>query len=89
MKTHRKLDDRLVYAFRRVLCRAPIAAEIMLLHRAFEKQYAIYKDDVEAAKAFVSVGAAPRDKTLDISVHAALAAVCLGIMNLDEALTRE
>ena len=37
----------------------------------------------------LSVGAAKRDESLDPAEHAALAAVCLGIANLDEALSRE
>ena len=32
---------------------------------------------------------AKRDETLDVAEHAALSAVCLAILNLDEALTRE
>ena len=45
--------------------------------------------DVDAAKALLDVGVAPRDASLNASEHAALTAVCLGILNLDEALTRE
>ena len=37
----------------------------------------------------LTVGAAPRDESLDPAEHAALTAVCLAILNLDEALTRE
>ena len=37
----------------------------------------------------LSVGAAARDDSLDPAVHAAMAAVCLAMLNLDEALTRE
>jgi len=37
----------------------------------------------------VSVGESPRDESLDAAEHAALGGVCLGIFNLDEALTRE
>ena len=35
------------------------------------------------------MGASKRDETLDVAEHAALSAVCLAILNLDEALTRE
>jgi hypothetical protein len=35
------------------------------------------------------VGESKRDETLDVGEHAALSAVCLAILNLDEALTRE
>jgi hypothetical protein len=54
-----------------------------------ERQRAFFtKDDGAAAKA-VSVGAAPRENQFDVHEHAALSAVCLGLFNLDEALTRE
>jgi len=54
-----------------------------------ERQLAAFRADAEAAKQFVSVGESPRDETLDVAEHAALSSVCLGIFNLDEALTRE
>jgi hypothetical protein len=44
---------------------------------------------VDAARQLLDVGESDRDKTLDPAEHAALTAVCLGLFNLDEALTRE
>jgi hypothetical protein len=35
------------------------------------------------------MGSSKRDESLDLSSHAGLSAVCLAIMNLDEAMTRE
>ncbi len=89
MKASHDLDGRLTYAFRRVLCRKPTDDDLKILRRAYSKQAAIYKADIENAKALLSVGAARRDESLDITEHAALSAVCLAILNLDEALTRE
>lgn len=43
----------------------------------------------EAAAELLAVGAAPPEPKLDTIAHAALSAVCLGILNLDEALTCE
>ena len=60
-----------------------------MLTRSHERQLALYRSDASAAKAFLNVGAAPRDESLDPSEHAAMSAVCLAILNLDEALTRE
>ena len=37
----------------------------------------------------IAVGESPRDTGLDAGEHAALAATCLAILNLDESLTRE
>ena len=83
------LDGRLSLAFRRVLCRPPTDADLTRSRRAYERQLAIYKDDLPNAQALLSVGAAKRDESLDVADQAAMTAVCLAILNLDEALTRE
>lgn len=70
-------------------CRAPSDAELTPLRRAHKKQSEFYETDLAAAKALLSVETAPCDETLRASGHAALTAVCRGILNLDEALTRE
>ncbi len=82
-------DAQLSLAFQRVVCRLPGERDLVHLRRAFEKQAAIYREDHQAAEALLSVGAAPRDTSLAAPEHAAMTAVCLGILNLDEALTRE
>ena len=89
MKVTSDLDGRLTHAFRRVLCRQPTDHDLAALRRAYDKQVAIYKADVQNARDFLSVGAARRDETLDVTEHAAMSAVCLAILNLDEAMTRE
>ena len=60
-----------------------------ILRRAYDRHAAMYRADPKAARALLSVGAAPRDETLDVGEHAALASLCLAILNLDDALTRE
>jgi hypothetical protein len=82
-------DGRLTHAFRRVLGRKPTDKELLTLRRAYEKQLTIYQADSAGAVALLGVGAAKRDESLDPAQHAALSAVCLAILNLDEALTRE
>ena len=89
MKAGATLDEQLTDAFRRVICRVPTEADMAMLRRAYEKQVEIYKTDLDGAKALLEVGATPRDEALNASEYAALTAVCLGILNLDEALTRE
>jgi hypothetical protein len=83
------LDGRLAYAFHRVLCRPPSKSEMTALRNGYEKQRLIFASDAQSALAFARVGAAAPEPTLNPTEHAALAAVCLGILNLDEALTRE
>ncbi|MCO6454845.1 MAG: PSD1 domain-containing protein [Pirellulaceae bacterium] len=83
------LDGRLTYVWRRVLGRTPAPRDLELLRRSYEKQLAVFAAEPAAAAEFLSVGAAARDPSLDAATHAALTAVCLAILNLDEAVTRE
>jgi len=83
------LDRRLTHAFRAVVGRPLTDRDLAALRGAYEKQWNIYRADPASAQALLSVGSAQRDAALDISEHAALTAVCLAILNLDEALTRE
>ena len=89
MKAAKGIDDRLTYAFRHVVCRRPTDFDLKMLRRAREKQATVFAMDVAGARSFLAVGASKRDETLDVVEHAALSAVCLAILNLDEALTRE
>ncbi|NDC63433.1 MAG: DUF1549 domain-containing protein [Planctomycetia bacterium] len=82
-------DGRLAFAFRRVLGRRPTGYDMTALRRMHERQLAAFRADAEAARQFVSVGESGRDESLDLAEHAALSGVCLGVFNLDEALTRE
>jgi hypothetical protein len=83
------LEERLAYAFRRVVGRRPTGDDLTALARMHGRQLEVYRADVEAAKQLVRVGASPHEAALDPAEHAALASVCLAILNLDEALTRE
>jgi hypothetical protein len=73
----------------RVVARAPKPNELETLHRAYARQFAHFSGTAKTAAAFLDIGATKRDEQLPKLEHAALAAVCLGIFNLDEALTRE
>ncbi len=89
LKAAADVDGRLTHAFRRVLGRKPTDRDLQSLRRAYERQAAIYKADTAAAQALLSVGASKRDESLNLTEHAALSAVGLAILNLDETLTRE
>ncbi len=82
-------DARLSEAFRRVCARRPAPDELQILHRSLDRALTAFRADPESAKAYLKTGESPRDETLDPAEHAAYAAVCLAIYNLDEALTRE
>ena len=89
MQDTSELDECLSHAFHRVLCRFPTNEERQVLERAYKNQLERYRTDDESARQFLRVGASERDESLPLAEHAALTAVCLGIFNLDEALTRE
>jgi hypothetical protein len=81
-------EARLDFAFRRVLARHPDKNEAKMLRASLDKQLEKFRADEKAAENFLTTGASPRDAKLDAVEHAAYAAVCLGILNLDEALTK-
>ncbi len=89
MQHSNDVTTQLTFAFRQILVRSPTEGDLGHLHRAFQKQLSFYSTDVAAAQAFIETGKSARDLTLDVARHAALSAVCLTIMNLDEAVTRE
>jgi hypothetical protein len=89
LKNSQNTDRQITDAFQSVVCRPPTDRDLSRLRDAHDRQLAIYKNDVEAASAFLGVGNVDRDDSLNAPEHAAMTAICLGIMNLDEALTRE
>jgi hypothetical protein len=89
MESASDTDARLRFAARRVLGRQPQERDRALLRQAFDKQLAIYQADPKAAAEVISIGSAPQNEKLNPTEHAAFTAVCLLLLNLDEALTRE
>jgi len=89
MKSSQELEKQLEFAARQVLSRKITDGELKRLLRAFEKQSALFAADTEAAKKLIATGEADRDESLEPVDHAAMTVVCLTILNLDEAMTRE
>lgn len=89
MESASDTDARLSFAARRVLGRQPQERDRALLRQAFDKQLAIYQANPKAAAEVISIGSAPKNEKLNPTEHAAFTAVCLLLLNLDEALTRE
>lgn len=79
---------QLARAFLRVCSRHPSPAELNILMRSFETARERFSADPDSATAYLSHGTAARESAADPAHFAALAAVCLSILNLDEALTR-
>jgi hypothetical protein len=80
--------ERLAFAFRRVLARKPTDAEADVLAKSLAKQRKLFATDKAAALKLLKVGDSPRNERLDATEHAALASVCLMVLNLDEALNK-
>ncbi len=84
----REIDDRLAFAFRLVLARAPDAHEQRILKELLAEQTAVFAADQTAAAALAASGPAPRPDTLDVVEHAAWTALANALLNLDETITR-
>ena len=82
-------NAKLALAFRRVCSRTPTPAELKVLRRGYDRALGVYRNDPTAISAYLKTGEWPIDPKLDPAATAALASVCLEILNLDEAMTRE
>ncbi len=89
MLDKKETSDRLEYAFRSVTSQIPSTAKLSVLKKAYDEQLAIFQKNPGEAKKLLSVGERKRNEKLPISEHAAMTQVCLGILNLDQSLTRE
>jgi hypothetical protein len=89
LKQNNEPNAAIAIAFKRVLAREPNAEEQKLLQSAYSKQLKHFQQNANAAQEILSVGTAPRDTSLNAEQHAAITALCLAILNLDEALTRQ
>lgn len=89
LKAETDQTARFTQIYRRVISRSPTVAEQEVLIRILDGQRAIYRADPDAAKKLLGVGKYPTHTKLDPVEHAAWTQLCLAILNLDEALTRE
>src|SRR5437773_1985476 len=80
---------RIDLAYRLVLSRKPTDAERTIFVKALQRLKEEYGKDEDATAKLLSVGESKRDETIDPTEHAAYTALCLEILNLDEAVTKE
>jgi hypothetical protein len=81
-------DERIVFAFRSVLARSPVTAELAVLKEVYKEQLERFRTAPDAANRLLSTGEAPADKQLDPGELGAWAMVVSAILNTDEALTK-
>ena len=82
-------EARLVRIFESILARPPHARERGILLAALARSQAEFEADPEAATQLASFGESKPTPGLDPATHAAWTSLCLAVLNLDEALTRE
>jgi hypothetical protein len=82
-------ETRIELAFRLATARRPTPEETRILLGSLRRVRTLYDTDPEAAARLLKVGASPRNDKLDVREHAAYAALCTMILNLDETLTRQ
>jgi hypothetical protein len=82
-------DERVRFVFRSLLTREPCESEMTTFLDAASFYRRRYAENKEAADSLLGVGASPRDAKLASDEVAALAAISMLIMNLDETLTKE
>jgi len=83
------LDERLQYAFRLITAGRPSSLNLEILGDIYEEQLEVFMENPNEAKQLLSVGESKRDEQFSLAEHAALTTTCLGILNLDQALSRE
>ncbi|GLU53958.1 PSD1 and planctomycete cytochrome C domain-containing protein [Dyadobacter frigoris] len=79
-------QDKIIKAFRLIVCRKPSEKEIEVLTAYYSKELKIMKPDV--AEKMISVGEYPITKNVDRKSLAALMRVVSAIYNLEETITK-
>ena len=82
-------ESRVETAFRLATARRPTDFERSTLVSRFVKLVEAYRANENEALQLLSVGESPRQEALDPVEHAAMAALCSLILNLDEVITKE
>jgi hypothetical protein len=82
-------EARIRYGFLRATGRQPSARELPILTRGFERHLADYRQNPEATKVLLNVGASKADAALDPIELAAMTLTANVLLNLDEVVTKE
>ena len=82
-------EERLAFAFKRLVSRPPTADETKILLGLLAKSQARFEQEPKAAEALLKIGEAQRNAKLPAAEHAAYTTLCNVLLNLDETLTKE
>ena len=80
-------EERIAFAFRRVVSRMPSSKERDILVRLYREQVAVFRRDAEGARKLLSVGDSPASVG-DAAELAAWTVVAGAILNMDESVTK-
>lgn len=81
-------SDRITWAWRQALQRAPRADELATIEQLLEKHAKVYREKPESATALLKFGLAPVPERLDPAELAAWTHVARVLLNLHETITR-
>lgn len=81
--------SRLSYGFRLVTARDPRTAELAILEASLERTLRDFQSDPASASAFLKIGEAPTDASLQVAELASYTTLASTMLNLDEAVTKE
>ena len=82
-------ESAVTLAFRLATSRHPTDEELTVLTTRLQALREHYVFNPDASNELLAVGESSRDKSLNITDHAAMTSLCLLILNLDEVLTKE
>ena len=82
-------NARFTLTGQRLIGRAPAAEEAAIWKRSLARAKEAFAKETDAAAKFLAEGESKTPAGLDPAEHAAWAALCLNLMNLDETLTKE
>jgi len=80
---------RLKIVFRRLVSRDPDPTEAKILIGALNRTRTQYSANPKSAKAFIEIGESPTNNKIEAVELASWTSLCLAVINLDEALTRQ
>src|SRR6185503_14299116 len=81
-------QDRILTAFRQILCRAPKDEEFDLLMNSFEAEREKFANHPADAEKIIDVGEYPHEEFRDRASLAALVEVIMTLYNMEEAIVR-
>jgi hypothetical protein len=88
MQENSTAEDKIIVAFRSIVCRQPKKEELDILDRYYDEEHAAFTASPDAAKKFVAIGEYRFAGIDDVVSLAALMQVVHTIYNMEEAITK-